>query len=292
MVESMGYVNFYLFTTVIALPGIILFWLMSRAGLIDASIGTAGIEGGGGRQGGSGGWRRGRGACPHPMIFIVASILIQLACAVHIVRNGRNPLWLTVVVLLSIPGCLAYFFVEVLPSQRHNRSVRAAGQIMAKKVDPERDIRTARERLEIADTAANHSLLGDALAEAGRHAEAVPHYEAAIERQPAAGRGDLLKLAASLIESGRASARWTRSPKLRPLAAYQQRTNRTFSKRGHWKRRVATKKRSTFTGTSLSGSRRGGLVPLCRSGARAWSPRRSQGRAGEGRIQGAAPQPH
>jgi PAT family beta-lactamase induction signal transducer AmpG len=41
-VESFGYVNFYLFTTVAALPGIILFWLMMRAGLIDASIGTAG----------------------------------------------------------------------------------------------------------------------------------------------------------------------------------------------------------------------------------------------------------
>jgi PAT family beta-lactamase induction signal transducer AmpG len=38
----MGYVNFYLFTTVIALPGIILFWLMMRAGLIDQSIGSAG----------------------------------------------------------------------------------------------------------------------------------------------------------------------------------------------------------------------------------------------------------
>lgn len=139
------------------------------------------------------------------MIFIVASILIQLACAVHIVRNGRNPLWLTVVIFLSIPGCLAYFFVEVLPSQRHNRSVRAAGQIIAKTVDPERDIRAARERLEVADTAANHSLLADALAEARRHAEAVPHYRAAIERQPAASRGDLLKLASALLESGDAA---------------------------------------------------------------------------------------
>jgi PAT family beta-lactamase induction signal transducer AmpG len=35
-------VNFYLFTTAAALPGIVLFWLMMRAGLIDASIGTAG----------------------------------------------------------------------------------------------------------------------------------------------------------------------------------------------------------------------------------------------------------
>lgn len=42
MVETLGYVNFYWLTTVAAVPGILLFWWMSRAGLIDASIGTAG----------------------------------------------------------------------------------------------------------------------------------------------------------------------------------------------------------------------------------------------------------
>jgi len=45
MVEWMGFVNFYWLTTLAALPGIALFWLMMRAGLIDASIGTAGKEG-------------------------------------------------------------------------------------------------------------------------------------------------------------------------------------------------------------------------------------------------------
>ena len=44
LIEAFGYVNYYLFTTAIALPGILLFWLMMRAGLIDASIGTAGTE--------------------------------------------------------------------------------------------------------------------------------------------------------------------------------------------------------------------------------------------------------
>jgi MFS transporter, PAT family, beta-lactamase induction signal transducer AmpG len=42
MVEGIGYVNFYLLTTVAAVPGILLFWWMSRAGLVDASMGTAG----------------------------------------------------------------------------------------------------------------------------------------------------------------------------------------------------------------------------------------------------------
>ena len=41
----MGYVNFYLLTTVAALPGIVLFWWMMRAGLIDAAMGTAGEVG-------------------------------------------------------------------------------------------------------------------------------------------------------------------------------------------------------------------------------------------------------
>jgi MFS transporter, PAT family, beta-lactamase induction signal transducer AmpG len=44
LVEGIGYVNFYLLTTLAALPGILLFWLMMRAGLIDASIGSAGVE--------------------------------------------------------------------------------------------------------------------------------------------------------------------------------------------------------------------------------------------------------
>ena len=41
MVENLGFFNFYLLTTAAALPGILLFWLMMRAGLIDSSIGTA-----------------------------------------------------------------------------------------------------------------------------------------------------------------------------------------------------------------------------------------------------------
>ena len=42
MIEGFGYVNFYLLTTVLAVPGIVLFWWMGRAGLVDASMGTAG----------------------------------------------------------------------------------------------------------------------------------------------------------------------------------------------------------------------------------------------------------
>jgi len=44
LIEAMGYVNFYLLTTVVALPGVLLFWYMIRSGLADVSIGSAGRE--------------------------------------------------------------------------------------------------------------------------------------------------------------------------------------------------------------------------------------------------------
>lgn len=48
MIESMGFVNFYLVTTVAALPGVLLFWWMMASGLVDRSLGTAGTEESGG----------------------------------------------------------------------------------------------------------------------------------------------------------------------------------------------------------------------------------------------------
>ena len=44
LIDAMGYVSFYLLTTAIAFPGVILFWFMIRSGLADLSIGSAGKE--------------------------------------------------------------------------------------------------------------------------------------------------------------------------------------------------------------------------------------------------------
>jgi len=44
LINTLGYPNFYLLTTALALPGILLFWWMMRSGLVDAAIGSAGKE--------------------------------------------------------------------------------------------------------------------------------------------------------------------------------------------------------------------------------------------------------
>ena len=44
MIERFGYVNFYVMTTLLALPGILLFWYMIRNGFVDEGLGTAGND--------------------------------------------------------------------------------------------------------------------------------------------------------------------------------------------------------------------------------------------------------
>jgi hypothetical protein len=49
------------------------------------------------------------------MIFFVVTILVQICCVVHLIRNHRNSLWLWAIILLPIAGAAAYLIVEVLP---------------------------------------------------------------------------------------------------------------------------------------------------------------------------------
>jgi MFS transporter, PAT family, beta-lactamase induction signal transducer AmpG len=44
LIETIGYVSFYLLTTLVALPGVLLFRFMIRSGLADLSVGSAGTE--------------------------------------------------------------------------------------------------------------------------------------------------------------------------------------------------------------------------------------------------------
>jgi hypothetical protein len=134
--------------------------------------------------------------------ILLFSMLVQIFCAVHCIRNGRSNLWLMVIIFLNLPGCLAYFAFEILPGLAASREVRAAKQAAIKTLDPERDVRLARESVETTDTAANRTALGDALAEKGEWREAVPHYREALAKMPSGDRPAQMKLARALLESG------------------------------------------------------------------------------------------
>ena len=139
------------------------------------------------------------------LVTLSLLLLLQIACAVHCVRGDRNRLWLPVVLFLPVLGCLAYAWFEILPAYLGQREVSAVKAAAARRLDPERDVRRAREALGMTDTAANRIALGDALAESGAWAEAAVHYAQALAKSGGGGdRAARLKLARAELEAGNA----------------------------------------------------------------------------------------
>jgi hypothetical protein len=114
------------------------------------------------------------------MILYIVIIAIQVACIVDVIRHGRNTIWIMALMFLPLASTIAYVIVEVLPRLKHNRHLRQAQAQIVEKLDPGRELRAAREALEVAQTAANRIRYADALVEHGRNAEALPLYRDAI----------------------------------------------------------------------------------------------------------------
>lgn len=136
------------------------------------------------------------------MPFIGLSALIQLACIIHVIRSGRPTYWIMVILFLPFLGALAYAVLEILPEYQGNRHVRTVRAKAVSAIDPEREVRAARDALDLADTIANRIRLGDALSALGRHAEAVAPYRDAVARTPDRDPRTEAKLAGALFESG------------------------------------------------------------------------------------------
>lgn len=133
-------------------------------------------------------------------------IAAQIACIVDVVRNGRNTVWVMALMFLPVASLVAYLIVEVAPRMKHNRHVRTAREQIVEKIDPERNLRNAREALDVAKTAANRIRLGDALTDRARHKEAIPHYRDAIGgQQPDYRTGEKLARAEFLADQGAAA---------------------------------------------------------------------------------------
>lgn len=117
-----------------------------------------------------------------PLIGVL-SILIQIFCVVHVIRNGRDQRWMYFIVLVPGIGCAAYFITEILPGLRHDRQLNRVQKGLFKAIDPLREVRAMRDNLETANTQANRLALADACLQADCAAEAAELYSRCLQAE-------------------------------------------------------------------------------------------------------------
>ena len=56
------------------------------------------------------------------MPFVGLSLLLQILCAVHVMKTGRPYYWIFIVMFAPMVGMIAYFIVEILPELTGSRT--------------------------------------------------------------------------------------------------------------------------------------------------------------------------
>jgi hypothetical protein len=163
------------------------------------------------------------------MLFLIVSLLIQAAFIVHVIKTGRNTLWIWVLVIpyLAIPGIIAYLIVEVLPELFRSRTAQRTARGFKKAIDPGRNLRRYESEAQLGANVASRQRYAEELVRHDRYDDAIAQYRQALTGLYEHDPNLLLGLAQAQFGKGDATAARTtldeliaRNPQFRSPAGH------------------------------------------------------------------------
>jgi hypothetical protein len=116
------------------------------------------------------------------MPYFLISLLIQAAFIVHVIKTGRNQLWIWVLIIpgVAFAGMLAYIMVEILPELFRSRAAQRTARGFRKAMDPQADLRRYESEARLAGNVASRQRYAQELARHARYDEAIAQYREAL----------------------------------------------------------------------------------------------------------------
>ena len=111
----------------------------------------------------------------------ILSIAVQAGLIVHVIKTGRNMMWIWAIALLPLVGSLAYAAVEILPQIFGGRTARRARTGVRRMIDPDRDLRRASAEVEISGNVDARRRLAEELFERLQYDAAIDVYHAGLK---------------------------------------------------------------------------------------------------------------
>jgi len=106
----------------------------------------------------------------------ILSIVLQALLIIHVIKTGRNQIWIWVLALLSYAGVIAYVAAELVPELLRSRAAQRAGRGLKKTLDPGANLRRLENEANVTANVASRQRYADELARHDRHDEAIAIY--------------------------------------------------------------------------------------------------------------------
>lgn len=115
------------------------------------------------------------------MLVLILLTIFQAALIVHVIKTGRNFLWIWVLLLLPAGiGGLAYLAVEVLPELFRGRTAQRTARGLRRAMDPGADLRRYENEARVAGNVAARQRYAEELTRHQRYDEAIAQYSQAL----------------------------------------------------------------------------------------------------------------
>ena len=116
------------------------------------------------------------------MLYLFLSILIQVILVVHVIKTGRNTMWIWVLALpyIALPGAIAYIAIEILPELFRSRTAQRTARGFKKAIDPTADLRRYENEARVTGNVASRQRYAEELSRQGRYDEAIVQFREAL----------------------------------------------------------------------------------------------------------------
>jgi hypothetical protein len=112
--------------------------------------------------------------------LFILTLIIQVLLIVHVIKTGRNQIWIWVLALLSIAGAIAYIAVEVLPDLFKSRTAQRTARGFKKAMDPTADLRRFENEARVTGNVATRQRYAEELSRQGRYDDAITQFREAL----------------------------------------------------------------------------------------------------------------
>ena len=109
-------------------------------------------------------------------LYFLLPYLLLLLLIIHVVRTGRNTLWIFVIAFVPLVGPLAYIIIEILPELLNSRTAQATRRNVRRALDPEAQLRRFQDEAQVTQNVASNQRFAEELLRHNRFDEAAAVY--------------------------------------------------------------------------------------------------------------------
>lgn len=140
------------------------------------------------------------------LFYAALPIILTVLLIIHVIRTGRNTLWIWLIIFLPLAGGIAYVLVELLPELLNSRTAQATRRNVRRALDPQAQLRRFQDEAQVTQNVASNQRFAEELQRHNRFDEAAAIYRKVLTGLYEHDPDLMLGLARAQFGGGAASA--------------------------------------------------------------------------------------